>query len=134
MGMVDARPVFVQPTNWLQLKPSTSATDFKDSQINNAINNLRQNGGGTVYLPAGTYYLSRPIIIETQGTLDAQSNPFHVRVLGARPITSHNTAAGETKGVAAINPPVAIDQGPNKGKKVVYLRDADGVTLEFIGK
>ena len=34
---------------------------------------------------------------------------------------------------AAINPPVVIDQGPNKGKKVVYLRDADGVTLEYIG-
>ena len=43
-------------------------------------------------------------------------------------------AAAATYGVAAINAPVAIDQGPNKGKKVVYLRDADGVTLEFIGK
>ena len=28
--------------------------------------------------------------------------------------------------------PVAIDQGPNRGRKVVYLRDADGVTVEFI--
>jgi catechol 2,3-dioxygenase-like lactoylglutathione lyase family enzyme len=37
-------------------------------------------------------------------------------------------------GVNAVNPPLAIDQGPNKGKKVVYLRDWDGVTLEFIGK
>ena len=43
-------------------------------------------------------------------------------------------AAAARHGVAAIHPPVAIDQGPNKGKKVVYLRDADGVTLEFIGK
>lgn len=43
-------------------------------------------------------------------------------------------AAAAAYGVQAINPPVAIDQGPNKGKKVVYLRDADGVTLEFIGK
>ena len=42
-------------------------------------------------------------------------------------------AAAESYGVKAINPPVAIDQGPNKGKKVVYLRDWDGVTLEFIG-
>ena len=43
-------------------------------------------------------------------------------------------AAAARYGVVAINAPVAIDQGPNKGKKVVYLRDADGVTLEFIGK
>lgn len=28
---------------------------------------------------------------------------------------------------------VRIDQGPNKGKKVVYLRDPDGITVEFIG-
>jgi len=41
--------------------------------------------------------------------------------------------AAESHGMKAINPPVEIDQGPNKGKKVVYLRDADGVTLEFIG-
>jgi len=43
-------------------------------------------------------------------------------------------AAAAQFGVAAIHAPVAIDQGPNKGKKVVYLRDWDGVTFEFIGK
>ncbi|HEX5612597.1 MAG TPA: VOC family protein [Burkholderiales bacterium] len=43
-------------------------------------------------------------------------------------------AAAATYQVKAIHPPVAIDQGPNKGKKVVYLRDPDGVTFEFIGK
>jgi catechol 2,3-dioxygenase-like lactoylglutathione lyase family enzyme len=43
-------------------------------------------------------------------------------------------AAAARYGVAAIHAPVAIDQGPNQGQKVVYLRDADGVTLEFIGK
>ena len=41
-------------------------------------------------------------------------------------------AAAEAYGVKAISPPVAINAGPNKGRKVVYLRDADGVTLEFI--
>ncbi|MSQ54157.1 MAG: bleomycin resistance protein [Betaproteobacteria bacterium] len=34
--------------------------------------------------------------------------------------------------VVAINPPVAINAGPNRGRKVVYCRDADGVTFEFI--
>jgi catechol 2,3-dioxygenase-like lactoylglutathione lyase family enzyme len=43
-------------------------------------------------------------------------------------------AAAARYGLAAIHEPVAIDQGPNKGKKVVYLRDQDGVTFEFIGK
>ncbi|MGH8720601.1 MAG: VOC family protein [Burkholderiales bacterium] len=35
-------------------------------------------------------------------------------------------------GVKAIAPPVAINAGPNRGRKVVYVRDWDGVTLEFI--
>jgi len=35
-------------------------------------------------------------------------------------------------GVRPIAPPVAINDGPNKGRRVVYLRDADGVTVEFI--
>jgi catechol 2,3-dioxygenase-like lactoylglutathione lyase family enzyme len=41
-------------------------------------------------------------------------------------------AAVERYGVKPISPPVTIDQGPNKGRKVVYVRDWDGVTLEFI--
>jgi len=42
-------------------------------------------------------------------------------------------AAAAKHGVQAINSPVAINAGPNKGRKVVYLRDWDGVTVEFIG-
>lgn len=41
-------------------------------------------------------------------------------------------AAVERYGVKPIAPPVTIDQGPNKGRKVVYVRDWDGVTIEFI--
>jgi catechol 2,3-dioxygenase-like lactoylglutathione lyase family enzyme len=41
-------------------------------------------------------------------------------------------AAVERYGVKAVSDPVTIDQGPNKGRKVVYVRDWDGVTLEFI--
>jgi len=41
-------------------------------------------------------------------------------------------AAAQAHGVKPISPPVAIDQGPNKGRKVVYLRDADGIAFEFI--
>ena len=40
--------------------------------------------------------------------------------------------AAERFGVKPLAPPVAIDQGPNRGRKVVYVRDADGVTIEFI--
>ena len=40
--------------------------------------------------------------------------------------------AAEKFGVKPVAPPVAIDQGPNRGRKVVYVRDADGVTIEFI--
>jgi catechol 2,3-dioxygenase-like lactoylglutathione lyase family enzyme len=41
-------------------------------------------------------------------------------------------AAVERYGVKPIAPPVTIDQGPNKGRRVVYVRDWDGVTIEFI--
>jgi catechol 2,3-dioxygenase-like lactoylglutathione lyase family enzyme len=41
-------------------------------------------------------------------------------------------AAAAEFGVKPLSPPVAIDQGPNRGRKVVYVRDADGVTIEFI--
>jgi catechol 2,3-dioxygenase-like lactoylglutathione lyase family enzyme len=41
-------------------------------------------------------------------------------------------AAAERYGVMAISPPVRIDQGPNQGRRVVYLRDWDGITMELI--
>jgi catechol 2,3-dioxygenase-like lactoylglutathione lyase family enzyme len=41
-------------------------------------------------------------------------------------------AAAGAYGVEPIAPPVAIDQGPNKGRRVVYLRDWDGITIELI--
>ncbi|HSD52886.1 MAG TPA: VOC family protein [Burkholderiales bacterium] len=40
--------------------------------------------------------------------------------------------AAEKFGVKPVGPPVAIDQGPNRGRNVVHVRDADGVTIEFI--
>jgi catechol 2,3-dioxygenase-like lactoylglutathione lyase family enzyme len=41
-------------------------------------------------------------------------------------------AAAAPYGVKPIAPPVSIDQGPNKGRRVVYLRDWDGITFELI--
>ena len=41
-------------------------------------------------------------------------------------------AASAAHGFVPLAPPVAINAGPNRGRKVVYLRDADGVTVEFI--
>ncbi len=41
-------------------------------------------------------------------------------------------AASAAHGFVPLAPPVAINSGPNRGRKVVYLRDADGVTVEFI--
>lgn len=34
--------------------------------------------------------------------------------------------------VLPINPPYVVDQGPNAGGKAAYLRDPDGITVEFI--
>ncbi len=41
-------------------------------------------------------------------------------------------AAVKPYGVEPIAPPVAIDQGPNRGRRVVYTRDPDGICIEFI--
>jgi catechol 2,3-dioxygenase-like lactoylglutathione lyase family enzyme len=41
-------------------------------------------------------------------------------------------AAVKPYGVEPIAPPVAIDKGPNTGRRVVYTRDPDGITIEFI--
>ena len=41
-------------------------------------------------------------------------------------------AASEPHGVNPVAQPVTIDQGPNRGGKVAYLRDWDGITIEFI--
>ncbi len=43
-------------------------------------------------------------------------------------------AASAAHGVTPIGELVAIDQGPNKGGLLAYLRDPDDVTIEFIEK
>jgi hypothetical protein len=94
-GSAAAREVFVQRTNWREVDPSAAAED-RSAALNAAINDLRAEGGGTVFLRAGTYYLDRPLVIETEGVGKQQSNPMHVRLLGAAPIESHAQRAGET--------------------------------------
>ena len=34
--------------------------------------------------------------------------------------------------VKAVAPPCTINAGPNKGRRIVYLRDWDGITVELI--
>lgn len=41
-------------------------------------------------------------------------------------------AAAAAHDVKPIHPPAVVDAGPNKGGRVAYLRDPDGVTIEFI--
>lgn len=43
-------------------------------------------------------------------------------------------AASQVYGFRPINAPTPIDKGPNAGSRVVYLRDPDGVTIEYIEK
>jgi catechol 2,3-dioxygenase-like lactoylglutathione lyase family enzyme len=43
-------------------------------------------------------------------------------------------AAAAAHQVTPIGEVAIIDQGPNAGGKVVYLRDPDGITIEFIQK
>lgn len=43
-------------------------------------------------------------------------------------------AAAAAYDVHALGPPVTLQQGPNRGLRIAYLRDPDGITLEFIEK
>ncbi len=43
-------------------------------------------------------------------------------------------AVAAAHGVEPISPPIEIDAGPNKGARVVYTRDWDGICIEFIQK
>ena len=43
-------------------------------------------------------------------------------------------AAAVFHDVKPIGAVTAIDQGPNQGSRVAYLRDPDGITIEFIEK
>ena len=43
-------------------------------------------------------------------------------------------AAASSHDVKPIGPVTVIDQGPNQGSRVAYLRDFDGITIEFIEK
>jgi catechol 2,3-dioxygenase-like lactoylglutathione lyase family enzyme len=41
-------------------------------------------------------------------------------------------SAAASHGVTPVAETVTIDKGPNAGGKAVYLRDPDGITIEFI--
>jgi len=43
-------------------------------------------------------------------------------------------AASTPHGFSTVGPITVIDKGPNAGNRVVYLRDEDGVSVEFIEK
>lgn len=43
-------------------------------------------------------------------------------------------AAAAPHGFAPIRPPYRVDKGPNAGGRAVYLRDPDGIAIEFIEK
>ena len=42
-------------------------------------------------------------------------------------------AAAARYGVVPVGRVASVDKGPNAGRKAVYLRDPDGITIEFIG-
>ncbi|MEK9722293.1 MAG: VOC family protein [Rhodospirillaceae bacterium] len=43
-------------------------------------------------------------------------------------------AASEPFGFERLGDPTVIDKGPNTGSRVVYMRNGDGITIEFIEK
>lgn len=43
-------------------------------------------------------------------------------------------AAAAPHGFKPLGAPLTIDKGPNTGNRVVYTRNADGITVEFIEK
>ena len=43
-------------------------------------------------------------------------------------------ATAEEYTFVKMSNPVTVDNGPNKGNRIVYMRDVDGITVEFIEK
>lgn len=43
-------------------------------------------------------------------------------------------AASELHGVVPVASPIALGAGPNKGGRIVYLRDPDGICVEYTEK
>jgi glyoxylase I family protein len=43
-------------------------------------------------------------------------------------------AAAAKHAFKPLGPPTAVDEGPNRGLRVAYLRDPDGITVELIQK
>ena len=41
-------------------------------------------------------------------------------------------ATAEKYTFVKMSHPVTVDNGPNKGNRIVYMRDVDGITVEFI--
>ncbi len=41
-------------------------------------------------------------------------------------------ASAAQYGVIAVGAPIRVDAGPNKGAGIVFVRDPDGITIEFI--
>ena len=111
---------FEQPTNWVRIEQS--ASEDKTTEINDAIAKMAREGGGTVYLPAGTFLISSPLKI---GATTPSDYPLNVRLLGHRPINSFAVADGtETRLVwtgAAPDQPV-IDVAHARGTTIQNLR------------
>jgi len=121
-----AGQVFVQPTNWYVVQPSD--TQDKTAEIQLAINRCRNAGGGTVYLPAGTFIISSTIKLQTDYLINGNNfivnSPaiFNVRLCGAKPITGHNIESGET---------VLKWNGPQTSA-VIDISSSHNVTVENI--
>jgi catechol 2,3-dioxygenase-like lactoylglutathione lyase family enzyme len=54
--------------------------------------------------------------------------------IGRRADVARAIAAAKRHDVHPIGDPVAIDRGPNRGCRVAYLNDPDGITIEFAEK
>jgi hypothetical protein len=125
---VHAGQVFVQPTDWYIVQPSD--TNDKTAEIQAAIKTCRQKGGGTVYLPAGTFIISSPIKIQTDYHISSSDQfvidsavPFNVRLCGAIPITGHTIQSGET---------VIKWNGTDSTAAVIDISSAQNTTIENI--
>lgn len=117
-----ARPLFHQPGNWIAIPPGPGD---RAAEINQALARVRDSGGGTVFLPAGTYRVASTLLIQTEVDPDGtQRNPFHVRLLGAAP-----ARALPTPGAPADDGTHLIWDGP-PDRTVIEVTHAVNTTLQ----
>jgi Glycosyl hydrolases family 28 len=143
IGLVaTASPLLAAPTLMDKTTASSRVFDIKKfgalgdgkkidtAAINMAIDACNSAGGGTVYLPPGTY-LSGTVVLKSNVTLYLEAGATLLGSKDVRDYTSQSQSRKPDAGIGSIFPTDLKDAGPFH---LVFARDAENLALAGPGK